>query len=721
MASTHSSGSLIIITLTKSVNRHVHERRARCSFLFPLFIIQIMLCAAPLFAETGCLDIVQVCTDKAMTNCLSIGDNITGIKVGKADGNIVNVSISVGDRCAFAQSDTIYNTLENHLLLKSSNGSTLTASPGSVFRAMTIDKGSEAYYQKDGEIVYAVYPIFDGFFKVINNAHSVSTKRAVFSVDINTAMDNITFSIAEGELDILSEVSIKVGMDIKGGYRSLNILSALDNITRSTSCRLSRDGIFREFNNYIEVYDYYANQLADDERRKDFYAMASDNNNIGNTLLSLAHYDVAFITFVYVLRLAKNIDDRQWQGIAFTGLGNVWLNRGDCELATDFYETALDMLLTAEPSSDVAAAYDRLGVALSAIGKYDKAIESYQKALNIRLEIYKAEPRPDVAHTHNDLGIALAGKEEYDKAIKQFETALEMRLKVYQTLPHPDVAASYNNLGEAWRRKGKYDLALEFLETALKMKLKIHQTAPHTNVADTYINLGLVWDNKGKYDKAIEYYKKALVISLKNNSVSDVAATYRRIGDAWAGKEKYGRAIRFYNKALKIFLKIYKTAPNPKVAQTYNDLGIAWAGKKKYDRAIRYFNKSLQMRLNIYENEPHQSVAVVYNNMGLVWAGKKKYDRAIGFYEQALETYLKVYKTEPHLDTAYTFNNLGEAWYHKRKYDLAIEYYEKSVNIFEELGMTDHSKIRKCKKNLERAIKSKQHESNNTLNPDKGI
>jgi tetratricopeptide (TPR) repeat protein len=68
-------------------------------------------------------------------------------------------------------------------------------------------------------------------------------------------------------------------------------------------------------------------------------------------------------------------------------------------------------------------------------GDYDKAIEYYHKAIELK---------PDDAVAYYNLGCAYDNKGDYDKAIKSYNKAIELK---------PDDAVAYNNRGNAYKKQ----------------------------------------------------------------------------------------------------------------------------------------------------------------------------------------------------------------------------------------------------------------------------
>ncbi len=148
--------------------------------------------------------------------------------------------------------------------------------------------------------------------------------------------------------------------------------------------------------------------------------------------------------------------------------------------ARDYYEKAVQL----EPkNSDYLNQY---GYILDKLGESKKAIEYYEKALKIDIEVY-GDKHPNVATRYNNIGAAWIKLGDSKKAIDYFETALKIGLAVYGD-KHPDVAASYYNIGSALVSLEEYKKAIEYYEKSLQIGLEAYGVR-HPNVARIYNNI----------------------------------------------------------------------------------------------------------------------------------------------------------------------------------------------------------------------------------------
>ncbi|MBF0557036.1 MAG: tetratricopeptide repeat protein, partial [Nitrospirae bacterium] len=70
----------------------------------------------------------------------------------------------------------------------------------------------------------------------------------------------------------------------------------------------------------------------------------------------------------------------------------------------------------------------------------------------MRLKVYKTEPHPDVAGTYNNLGAAWKSKGNYDRAIEFYEKAVNI-LRELRMTDHPDFEKYKRNLERARNEK----------------------------------------------------------------------------------------------------------------------------------------------------------------------------------------------------------------------------------------------------------------------------
>jgi tetratricopeptide (TPR) repeat protein len=194
-----------------------------------------------------------------------------------------------------------------------------------------------------------------------------------------------------------------------------------------------------------------------------------------------------------------------------------------------------------------ATGWRRLGKLLIKLSQFEKAEELY----NVLLE--QTSDEGEKAIYYNQLGYIKDHQGDYEKAIEYYEKGLEIEGKTL-TPNHPDFAQSYNNIGGVYNNMGEYSKALSFYEKALEIKQKT-LSPNHLDLATSYNNIATVYMNMGEYSKALSFYEKSLEIRQKTLPPNhpDLATSYNNIAGAYYSMKEYSKAVSFYERALNIF------------------------------------------------------------------------------------------------------------------------------------------------------------------------
>ena len=125
-------------------------------------------------------------------------------------------------------------------------------------------------------------------------------------------------------------------------------------------------------------------------------------------------------------------------------------------------------------------------------GDYDRAIEDFNKALELK---------PDYAEPYTNRGNAYSCKEDYDRAIEDYDKAIEL---------NPKLTKPYSNRGVAYVKKGEFERAVVDCTKAIKLK---------PDYADAYYNRSEAWLHLGEWEKA-----RADLMTAENMEIDIIAA-----------------------------------------------------------------------------------------------------------------------------------------------------------------------------------------------------
>ncbi|MCY4046693.1 MAG: tetratricopeptide repeat protein [Candidatus Dadabacteria bacterium] len=205
------------------------------------------------------------------------------------------------------------------------------------------------------------------------------------------------------------------------------------------------------------------------------------------------------------------------------------------------------------------------------IGKYEKAIESYTRAIKIN---------PQYATAYINRGNCYFQIKDREKAISDYTGAIEI---------DPQHAMAYNNLGTCYFQIGENEKAISDYTRAIEID---------PQCAMAYGNRGDCYSKIGENEKAISDYTNAIEIGPQ-----DTVAYYNR-GYCYSQIEEYQKAISDYTRAIEI---------NPQYAMAYGNRGYCYSEIGEYQKAIADYTKDIEINpqtANAYNNRAIDKYAI---------------------------------------------------------------------------------------------------------------
>ena len=135
-----------------------------------------------------------------------------------------------------------------------------------------------------------------------------------------------------------------------------------------------------------------------------------------------------------------------------------------------------------------------MGTASLALRRYDLARKSYETAIALD---------PDYVLALVNLGVTLSLMGHFNKAITHYQAGLKI---------DPNDINSINAMGNALQFKGEYDVAIESYSKAIAL-------AP--TCAEAHNNLGNASENQGNLQAAVKSYTQALVYQPENKATQN--------------------------------------------------------------------------------------------------------------------------------------------------------------------------------------------------------
>lgn len=265
--------------------------------------------------------------------------------------------------------------------------------------------------------------------------------------------------------------------------------------------------------------------------------------------------------------------------------------------------------------------------------KYDKALTFEEELLGIRKKMF-GEQHPDTAKSFNNIGELYHYKADYARALEYYQKALEiLKLIFCEQYPNSDTATCYNNIGLLYQNLGDNKHALEYC----LMALKIFEGILPKETPLSYISVGMIYSVMGNNGQAYEYYMKAKEVCEKVLGEKHVytATTYNHISNFYLKNKDYQKALEYSLKSLKSYELIFGRQ-HMFTAIAYQTIGVCYRFLKEYDNSLSYCLKALPIFSQVH-GEQHVQVAACCNSVANALKPLGRYEEALDYYKKALD------------------------------------------------------------------------------------
>lgn len=186
----------------------------------------------------------------------------------------------------------------------------------------------------------------------------------------------------------------------------------------------------------------------------------------------------------------------------------IFMDLGECADAVEDAKHAIDQLDGRKDRFEqMGRLHTLLGAAYDGLGRYDRVISSWEKAVSF-FELTDPPMMMDVAAITNNLGFTAKTAGNLDAAEDYFLKALEIMHSVVGA-KHPETASVCNNLGAVYLAAGYLEQAREMHMMALETRTTLFGDH-HPDTAQSHNNLALALLETGDKDWARKHFEKAL-------------------------------------------------------------------------------------------------------------------------------------------------------------------------------------------------------------------
>jgi serine/threonine-protein kinase len=353
---------------------------------------------------------------------------------------------------------------------------------------------------------------------------------------------------------------------------------------------------------------------------------------------------------------AKSLNnDPKIQAELYENLGIIYQKLGRFSDADSLLQSALQQRRTlfGQNSPEVAESLVALGLLRTDQAQLDEA----ERVIRAGLDIGKrdlASNHPTLVRANFALGKVLEARGRYDEAMELFDRAVRLRST---SGPSTDLAASVSELANTHFYAGHYEISDLLNRRALAMQRQLYGDR-HPLVADTLINLGAIQFQEGHYPESERFNRQALDIvqAWYGNKHPETADTMTILGQSLTYQNRFDEAAALLRQSLSILEEVYGPV-HPRVAYALNELGQVAIRQGKLDDAEADFSREISIYRTVYHDK-HYLISIALSNLAGVYASRKQYARAEALFREALQRYLGTLPAE-HLNVGIGHARLG--------------------------------------------------------------
>jgi tetratricopeptide (TPR) repeat protein len=338
--------------------------------------------------------------------------------------------------------------------------------------------------------------------------------------------------------------------------------------------------------------------------------------------------------------------------------GEAYAYIGYTEKARQKYEQAIEENKKNNGDPEWAAeAYNKLGIIYSDMGEGKEYLVKAVKSLKDYLEIVGPTGRTDrLTRGYNHLGLVYDRHKRYDQAIESYERALQISRNYGYRKEEGDILG---NIGLMYRKQEKFDDALKMHQQALTISRELDDIQSE---ALDLSNIGLIYYEQNAYKDAIDYFNNALFLNVKTGNKLEEMKQLILLGDTWKAMGDFSKALETYLSAKSIAeeININIFAVFDKLTalfspDAFDDTGQGILLLKEAIEKSQYpkkTNKELHYWRKLCDLYRIRNEFIEKNNCLMHMAGildkrsrqsKDRYEK-IGYYEELMKIYIELDK-----------------------------------------------------------------------------
>lgn len=309
-----------------------------------------------------------------------------------------------------------------------------------------------------------------------------------------------------------------------------------------------------------------------------------------------------------------------------------------------------------------------------AVGKYNKAENSFEKSLAIRKKV-EGEKSAVYFKTQRRLARLYYATKKFDKAEKLFGQMIEVQ-KASVGEKSPEYALSLYNLANLNSTLGKPKKAEQYYTQALAVQ-KESIGEQHPAYLTTMEGLAFLYNQQGAYKKAEPLYKniwQTYKATVKNGNAKYIRSV-GNLAEIYFATGKYKEADPLYQEAIQL-LKATKSPLHGRYLASY---AVLKEVQDDYDKAEKLYKQAIAA-LKTDVGEAHPDYAQALHDFGKLYELKESFPKAEKLMLQAKKIREQTFGKE-NSQYAASLNDLAKLYFKMNKPNLALTNCQQALKI----------------------------------------
>jgi len=251
-----------------------------------------------------------------------------------------------------------------------------------------------------------------------------------------------------------------------------------------------------------------------------------------------------------------------------------------------------------------------------------------------------------LAASYNNMGFISDQHGDIPKALEYYNKALEIQERINDKM---GIAYSLNNIGYVYNNLNDVPQALEYFHKSLKIQEEI---SDKYGLAVSYINIGTIYKDNGNLAKAIDYFEKSLKLKTEINDKEGIAISLLNIGAIHYKKGGYQEALDYFIKGYKLYDEV---GDKNGLAYANINMGYVYQDMGNIDKAMECFQKSLEIQ---EETKDKAGIARSLHYIAKILFLKGNTAAALKDAEKSLEMSRELGYPEPIMLISYTLSRI---------------------------------------------------------------